>query len=97
MSDENFFGPPPFDPAAGLQALRRSLRDLHQLSQRGGSFVLRGRDVIDFALEGATIRARLAQQPALTPQWEDHTLRSSADARRFLDEVRKRLARWSDE
>lgn len=96
-SNDDFFAPPAFDPAAGLQNLRRSLRDLRQLSERGGNFELRGRAVADFAIEGQAIQARLARQPAHVPQWDTRLLKSSADVRQLVDEVKKRLARWSDE
>ena len=97
MSDDDFFAPPAFDPAAGLQSLRRSLRDLRQLGERTGNFELRGQAVAEFAIDGAAIRAKLAKRPAHVPQWDEHLLKSSADVRRFVDEVKRRLARWSDE
>jgi hypothetical protein len=97
MSDDPVFASPPFDASAALQSLRRSLRDLRLLTERGDEYLLRGRAVVVVRLDGAALQARVARQPAVVPQWDDRILRSSPDARQFLDEVKKRLARWSDE
>jgi hypothetical protein len=97
MIDDSFFAPPPFDASAALQGLRRSLRDLRMLTERGDEYLLRGRTVIVVRNEGAALQARVARQPAVVPQWDERILRSSPDVRQFLDEVKKRLARWSDE
>ena len=35
--------------------------------------------------------------PARTPEWEVKTLRDSADVRRWLDELKKRVERWGEE
>jgi hypothetical protein len=95
MSDD-FFAPAPFRSAEGLATLRRSLRELG-LVERGGCFELRGQSVVQLALEGdATIRAQLAKRPAASPDRETRLLCSHADLRRFTDELRRRLARWSD-
>jgi len=45
----------------------------------------------------AALSVRLAQAPHLQPRWDRHLLQSHADVRHFLDELKKRLARWSDE
>jgi hypothetical protein len=96
MADD-FFAPPAFNPAEALLQLKRQLRELRPLAERGSAFQLRGQDVVDLQADDTTIRARLAKRPARTPEWTQHTLRSSADLRRFVDAVKAQLQRWSDE
>jgi len=97
MADDDFgFAPPPFQPEAALVGLRRSLRDLG-LAERGAGFELRGKRVLELAADSATIRARIARRLMLTPEWDAMTLAGAADARKLLDEVKKRLARWERE
>jgi len=96
VSDDYGFAPPPFKPAEALIALRRALRDLG-LAERGPGFELRGKRVLELAVEGETIRARLARRLMLTPEWDSQVLEGAADTRKLLDEVKKRLARWERE
>ena len=96
MSDD-FFAPPAFKPDEALLLLRRALRDLRPLAERGNGFEWKGRRVIELAVAGSTIDARLAKQPAITPQWQSRSLKSSADVRKFTGEVKQQLARWEDE
>ena len=97
MSEDAFsFAPPPFKPGEALLQLRRSLRDLG-LSERGDGFELRGRRVIEFAQQPESIDVKLARRPALSPEWEPRVLRSAADQRKLVDEIRKRLERWTRE
>jgi hypothetical protein len=97
VSDESFgFAPPPFRPAEALVQLERALRDL-RLSERGNGFELKGRSVVALAHTETTIVARLARRLALSPEWDSYTLKSAADQRKLLDEVRKRLQRWQRE
>jgi hypothetical protein len=93
----DFFAPPPFNPEAAMQQLVRGLRDLRSLSERGNSFELRGMAVVRLEALNGHITAEIARTPARTPQWDARWLKSAADVRSFLDEVRRRLARWSDE
>jgi hypothetical protein len=60
---------------------------------------LRGRRVIEMELapEGAAISVRVARRLALTPEWDNRTVRSAGDARKLVEEVRKRLERWQNE
>ena len=93
-SDDGFgFAPPPFKPDEALVALKRQLRDL-KLSERGNGFEQRGKRVLEFAVEGDAIQARLARRLMLTPEWDRISVKSAADQRKFVDEVKKRLARW---
>ena len=94
---DNFFAPPPFKPAEALAQLKRQLRDLRMLTERGSAYELRGQAVVELAADDAAIDARLAKRPARTPEWTRHTLRNSAEVRRFVDTVKAQLAAWSDE
>ena len=92
--DENFgFAPPPFQPAEALVTLKRTLRDL-KLAERGNAFEQRGKHVIELAVEGETIQAKLARRLVLTPEWDRFAIKSATDQRKLVDEVKKRLARW---
>lgn len=100
MSDDTDswgFTPPPFNAEAALLQLQRSLRELG-LTERTGVFELKGRQALSLQLQDGTIAARLARRLTLrSPDWDPMTLRSGADSRKLLDEVKRRLARWSDE
>ena len=92
MSDD-FFAPPPFDPESALATLRRTLRDL-KLAERGNAFEQRGKRVVELAIDGGAIQAKLARRLALTPEWDRFSIQSAAEQRKLVDEVKKRLARW---
>ena len=96
MSDD-FFAPPPFNPDSGLQQLKRTLRDLRLLAERGNAFELRGQPVIRLAVDGAVLKAEIAKRPDRTPEWETRLLKTSAEVRQFGEEVKRRLDKWSDE
>ena len=98
MSEDDAFGfaPPPFRPAEALQQLRRTLRSLTGLAERGGQFEWKGQRVLELEANDAAIEARLARRPAQRPEWEPRTLKNGADVRRFTDEVKQRVARWRD-
>ena len=99
MSDEEFgFALPPFKPADALVLLRRSLRDLRTLTERGESYELKGARVMELAAGEKAIEAKLARKPSRqVPDWDRFSLDSSAAVRKFADEVKKRLARWTEE
>ena len=89
--------PPPYPTEQALLQLQRALREC-QLSARGAGFELKGRAVIELERHSGSIEVRLARQlVSATPQWDRYTLRSAADQRKLIDEVKKRLARWSDD
>jgi hypothetical protein len=90
------FAPPPFNADNALVTLKRSLRDL-KLAERGDAFELRGKRVVELAVEGAAISAKLARRLMLTPEWDRLAVKSAADQRKLIDEVKKRLARWESE
>lgn len=95
MSDD-FFAPPPFKADDALATLTRQLRDA-KLVLREGRYEWSGRPVVRVAPEGTgTIRVQIAKRPAGSPEWETRLLCSHADLRKFTDELRRRLARWSE-
>ena len=94
--NDDFFALPQFNAADALVALKRQLRDL-KLDERGPGFELRGKRVVELAVDGDAIAARLARRRALTPQWDRLTLKSAADSRNVIDDIKKRLARWEHE
>jgi hypothetical protein len=97
-NDDSFsgFAPPPFNADAALVTLKRALRDA-KLAERGNAYELRGKRVVELAVDGAAINARLARRLALTPEWDRMAVASAADQRKLIDEVKKRLARWETE
>lgn len=96
MADESGFAPPPFDAARAREQFKRALRDL-RLAERGGGFELRGRRVTEAAIDGGAVAVRIAKRPMLTPEWDRFAIRSAADQRKALDELKKRLGRWERE
>ncbi len=97
MSESEFgFNPPPFDAPGALVSLKRQLRDL-KLSERGARFELKGRAVVELAAADDHIDARLAKRARQVPEWTPHKMRSSAEVRDFIEQVRRTLARWSSD
>jgi len=98
MPDEPDFGfaPPPFNAENALVQLKRALRDL-KLAERGNAYELRGKRVVELAVEGGGIAVKLARKLALTPEWDRQVVNSAAAQRKLVDEVKKRLARWEQE
>jgi hypothetical protein len=95
MNDETW-ALPAFDADSALVTLKRSVRDL-KLTERGNAFEMRGKRVVDLAVEGGAIHARLARRLMLTPEWDRVAVRSASDQRKLIDEVKKRLAKWESE
>jgi hypothetical protein len=96
VSDDFGFAPPPFDADNALVTIKRALRDM-KLAERGNAYELRGKRVVELAVDGAVINAKLARRLLLTPEWDRVGVESAADQRKLLDEVKKRLARWESE
>ncbi|MBL8359868.1 MAG: hypothetical protein JNN18_05185 [Rubrivivax sp.] len=90
------FEPPPFSAENALTQLKRSLRDL-RLAERGNAFELRGKRVVELQAEAGAIAVRLARKLALTPEWDRSVVKSAAEQRKLVDEVKKRLERWERE
>jgi hypothetical protein len=97
VSEESSFAPPPFKAGEALVRLKRSLRDLRPLAERGDGFELNGMRVVELSSDDSAIAVRLAKRPARTPEWDKQVLKNSADVRKCVDEVKKRLARWAEE
>lgn len=97
VTDETWgFAPPPFQAEEALVQLQRSLRALG-LNERGTSFEFEAKPVLTVALQEGAIAVGLARRLVRTPDFDPFTLRSGADQRKLLDELKKRLARWKDE
>jgi len=94
---DDYFAPPPFKPAEALLQLKRSLRELKPLAERGDGFELQGMRVIELGSDDSSITARLARRQSRTPEWDKVVLKNSADVRKCVDEVKKRLSRWTEE
>jgi len=95
MPDDDFFAPPPFDPQTALSALRRTLRDL-KLVEREGVHELKGKAVARARVEGGALRLEIVKRPSLTPEWERVEAADHAQTRRFVEDLKRRLARWED-
>lgn len=94
MSDD-FFAPPPFDPAAARQTLARTLRDL-KLAERNGAFEWNGQPAVKARVDGAALALEIVKRPARSPDWERSVADDHAKLRRFTDEVKRRVARWAE-
>lgn len=103
MNDQpdDFFALPAFMPADALVPLRRQLRDIRPLTERASGSVVRfeiaGQAAIELSVEADAIEAKLARRLARTPEWTRYTLKSSADVRKLLDDVKKRVTSWADD
>ena len=93
-NDDNWSLPAPaFKADDALVTLKRALRDL-KLAERGNNFERRGKRVVELAVDGGAIQAKLARRLALTPEWDRFSVKSAPEQRKLVDEVKKRLARW---
>jgi hypothetical protein len=95
MNDDSF-APPPFNADNTLVAIKRALRDM-KLAERGNAFEMRGKRVVELVVDGAAINAKLARRLMLTPEWDRMVVKSAADQRKLLDDVKKRLSKWESE
>lgn len=96
-AEDDFFALPAFKPDAALVTLKRSLRELRGLSERGGGFVFESSEVLTLSVADQTLVARLARRPLRSPEWDTLVCSNAADVRKLQDEVRRRVARWTDE
>jgi hypothetical protein len=94
MDDDFSFAAPPFDAAAALVTLRRQLRELRPLAERGARFEVRGQSVIELQAGDGAIQARLARRPARSSEWSAQTIDSTLALRQFVDRVKKQLPLW---
>jgi hypothetical protein len=96
MSDDFGFAAPPFKADEALLKLKRDLRELG-LAEREGRFERRGSTLARAAVDGDLIVAARVRKPSRSsPEWLERRLRSSADVRDFVADLKKQLALWSD-
>ena len=95
MPDDDFFAPPPFNAETALATLRRTLRDL-KLVEREGVYELKGKAIARMRVEGAALRLEVVKRPSQAPEWERCEATDHGQVRRFLDDLKRRLARWED-
>lgn len=97
MSDD-FFAPPPFSAASGVERIRRALRELRSLSERGAArFDWRGQPAVEVVADGAVIRVRLAKHPLRSGEWQLKTLSDGAMVRHWIEDAQRQIARWGDD
>jgi hypothetical protein len=110
MSDElgDFFALPPFKADEALVKLRRDLRELKALAEKGTGDLLRfewkGLPAVELSLKPMdapdakpALLAAMAKKPSQRPDWVRGTLASSAEVRKWLDDLKRQLKRWDDE
>lgn len=98
MSTPDFdgFAVPSFKPDEALAGLRRELRGLG-LTEREGRFEHRGMPIARAAVAGAVLQAARVKRPSRTsPDWLGRDLKSGADVRSFVADLKKQLVLWSD-
>ncbi len=98
MSTDDFggFAPPPFKPDEALAKLKRELRELG-LAEREGRFERRGVPIAKAVVDGAVLQAATVKKPSRnSPEWQPKTLKSSADVRDFVAQLKRSLAAWGD-
>ena len=94
MSDD-FFAPPPFNPETARATLARALRDL-KLAERAGAFELNGQPVVKVHVDGAVLKLDVARRASRSPDWDHAQAADHAQLRRFIDDVKRRVARWAE-
>ena len=92
---DDFFAPPSFNPETARATLARALRDL-KLAERNGAFEMNGQPVVKVRIEGAVLKLDVAKKPSRSPDWEHTDAADHARLRRFIDDVKRRVARWQD-
>ena len=97
MSDDDLGGwaLPAFKPDEALLTLKRELRALG-LTEREGRFERRGTAIARAVVDGAVIQAARVRRPSRSsPEWQEKTLKHSADLRDIVADLKKQLAAWS--
>ncbi|EHR69951.1 hypothetical protein BurJ1DRAFT_1078 [Burkholderiales bacterium JOSHI_001] len=96
MTEEWGIAPPPFKPEIALQTLKRELRALG-LTEREGRFERKATPIAKAVLAADGIDAARVKRPSRnSPEWLPKRLRSSAEVRDFVADLKKQLAQWSD-
>jgi hypothetical protein len=95
-NDSSAFAPPPFKPDEALAKLERELRELG-LAEREGRFERKGVQIARAAIDGAVLQAAVVKRPSRnSPEWQPRTLKTSADQRDFVVDLKRKLAAWGD-
>jgi hypothetical protein len=95
--DEWGFALPAFKPEEALLRLSRDLRELG-LNEREGRWERRGLLIARLEVQTHQIQAARVKRPSRSsPEWHNRTLKSSADVRDFVADLKKQLAQWSDD
>ncbi len=76
--------------------LKRSLRGLG-LAERGNGFEWKTQRIVELSLADKQLDVRLAKRPLASPEFDRISIHSSAQLRQLTEDVKRRLARWSDE
>ena len=106
MSDDasEFFVLPPFKAEEALVKLRRDLRELKALADKGTGEVVRfdwrGLPVIELGVQTGdqpALAVSLARKPSQRPDWVKRRLSSSAEARKFVEDVKRSIKQWDEE
>jgi hypothetical protein len=93
----SLFDPPAFKAGDSLVQLKRSLRDLRPLAERGDTFELQGQRVVELHCDDSFITVRIARRALRSPEWDTQVIKSGADLRKCVDEIKKRLVKWTEE
>ena len=57
---------------------------------------MNGQPVVRVATAGAALKLDVAKRPSRSPDWERAEAGDHARLRRFIDDVKRRVARWAD-
>jgi hypothetical protein len=96
MNDGDVFAPPPFRADDALGGLKKSLRELG-LAERAGIFERRGVAIARVAADGAVLQAAVVKRPSRSsPEWSTRPLKSGAEVRDFVADLKRKLSAWSD-
>ena len=93
---DEFLAAPQFKADEALLTLKRALRDL-RLIERSNGFEWKAQRILEAVAQDKAVAVRLAIRPLASPEFDSFTITSSAALRQLTDELKRRLARWSDE
>ncbi len=93
---DDFFSAPDFKADGALMALKRSLRGLG-LVESGNGFAWKAQRIVEWTVADKRLDVRLAKRPLASPEFDRMSIRNSAQLRQLSDDIKRRLARWSDE
>ncbi len=93
---DDFFSAPDFKADEALMTLKRLLRSLG-LVERSHRFEWKTQRILEWTLADERLDVRLAKRPLASPDFDRISIQSSAQLRQLTEDVKRRLARWSDE